>query len=258
MAVIELKSLTNARDLGGTLTGDGYRLRPRLLLRSARLSRLSPADADTLRGAYALCGVLDLRTPMERAQMPDVAIDGVAPHDIPLVSEAVLGITHEEDTDRHLNNLSRLPGMEEMYARLMGEDALPAWRRVFALLQAERPGALLWHCTAGKDRAGLVAAMTLYALDVPREAIYADYLKTNEAGAAHAEDSYRAMLQMSGDETLAGRVRDLLLAKAAYLDAAFDAAVRSYGSVDGFLEKGCGLSPAARTAMKERYCEKAE
>ena len=258
MEVIRLNGVTNARDLGGTMTADGYRIRPHMLLRSARLSKITPADAALLRGTYQLSAVIDLRTDAERTQMPDLAIDNVTSHAIPLVAEAVLGITHEEDRARHWSNLAEAPGLAEMYALIVGDAGLPAWRQVFSIVQAERPGSLLWHCTAGKDRAGLVSAMILYALDVPKETIYADYLQTNDSDANHADTTYKMVLERFGVEDMAARVRDMLLAKPEYLDAAFDAMRQEYGSPDGFLEKGCQLSPAARRAMKQHFCEKVQ
>jgi protein-tyrosine phosphatase len=97
---------------------------------------------------------------------------------------------------------------------------------------AEADGApVLFHCTAGKDRTGWTAALLLTALGVPREAVLADYLLTNERAAR-----------------LIARADPLLLplarADAAYLDAAFDEIARGWPTFEAFWHDGLGLDHA--------------
>ena len=74
-------------------------------------------------------------------------------------------------------------------------------------------GSILWHCTEGKDRCGLVTAMLLTALSVSREQIVEDYLITNEVNGPKAEAMYQKLLASGRGETVALSVREAYLAK---------------------------------------------
>lgn len=144
--------------------------------------------------------------------------------------------------------------------------AMPAWLRprlrglFTALAAGEVP--LIFHCSAGKDRTGLAAALVLSALEVPRETIYEDYLLTNTA--VDLEQHFFA----AGGSTLglgrswAGLARlseearhALFVADADYLGAAFAAIENGYGSVAGFLEAEIGIGKVERARLKELLVE---
>ena len=112
-------------------------------------------------------------------------------------------------------------------------------------------GAMLWHCTAGKDRCGLVSALVLAALGVERAVILADYLLSNLAFTAEAEGLYQKVLASGHGEVTAAAARDVFLAKQAYLDAAI-AAVEEAGGMEAYLEAGLGLSPTLLSDFRQR------
>lgn len=252
--VIPLEGPVNARDLGGIPTADGRRLCPGRLLRSGRLARLTTQDDRLLREEYHLTAVLDLRTATEIERSPDPPMAGVTHQVIHLVPERTLGITREEKPALHLKTLAELPGLASIYPLLVSPDSYQAWRRIFGLFLQPRAGAVLWHCTAGKDRAGLTAAMLLFALDVPYDAVLADYLKTNDVCHVEADRVYREYLNAYGDEAAARKVRMMEMADKSYLDAALDAVTRQFGGVNGFLREVCGVGPAEREALRALYC----
>ena len=117
---------------------------------------------------------------------------------------------------------------------------------------------LLFHCSAGKDRTGLTAALVLHSLGVERETILADYALTNEAvdllqfvlknnkfGAGLATHDHPVM-KMPAD------VRDALMrAETAYLEAAFEQIENDYRSIDNFLCERFGITAELRHSMRD-------
>ena len=170
--VIQLEAVHNFRDLGDYPTHDGRRTRPHMLYRADGLQQLTPADIETLR-PLGLHTVIDLRTIGEldaRGRFPVDSLN-VAWHHLPIVD-----VTWERVEDEGRDAATFL---HDQYTSMLayGEPILAAAIRTLAL-----PGALpaVFHCAAGKDRTGLLAALLLGALGVPDDVIIADYALTQE------------------------------------------------------------------------------
>ena len=168
--VIELEAVHNFRDMGDYATVDGRRTRPGRLFRADGLYRLTPNDLDTLR-PLGLHTVIDLRTLGEvedRGRFP-LTSPPVAWHHLPVVDVTWEQIPHE--------NRSAAVFLYDQYTSMLayGEPLFAAAIRTLA-----QPGALpaVFHCAAGKDRTGLLAALVLGALGVPDDVIVADYALT--------------------------------------------------------------------------------
>lgn len=172
---IALSAPVNLRDLGGTPV-EGGTVREGFAVRADDLSTVTPQDAAALVAA-GLTAVVDLRSPAE------VAVTGRGPlaghpvgyHHLPLIADVggsvTGGFTHE--------------GMGEMYARMV-EGAAP--RLVTALtVMAHTTGATAFHCAAGRDRTGVLAAVLLLTLGADDEAVVADYARTGANMAAVME-----------------------------------------------------------------------
>ncbi|MBW8805273.1 MAG: tyrosine-protein phosphatase [Catenulisporales bacterium] len=163
MTHLPLVGVRNARDVGGLLTASGRALRPLRLLRSARLNGLTDGDREWL-ASIGLRTVVDLRQSYEIAAWPDALGSlAVARVNTPPSLEA------EDNPDATLFDLylSWLDGSGRVFAdavrTLAGSAALPA----------------LVHCTAGKDRTGVLVALVLDVVGVEEKAIVDDYLETN-------------------------------------------------------------------------------
>jgi protein-tyrosine phosphatase len=171
---VRLDAVHNFRDLGGYITDAGAQIRWGLLYRADGLGRLSTADFDTIRR-------LRLRTVIDLRSHAEVAERGRCPHDD-------LDVDYE-----HLPILDVL--WPESNASYFGDDReflLWAYREMLhvgsdrfaaAIRRLAKPGALpaVFHCTAGKDRTGLLAALVLSALGVSRADVLADYRLTAPA-----------------------------------------------------------------------------
>ena len=98
---------------------------------------------------------------------------------------------------------------------------------------------LLFHCAAGKDRTGWLAAVVLTALDVDRPTIAADYMRTAELNATGRDNTLARMASRLDQPEI---LLPLLEVRLEYLEAAFLEADRSYGGMDGYLREGLGLT----------------
>jgi protein-tyrosine phosphatase len=178
---IALPGTLNLRDLGGYPTSDGGVVRWRTLLRSDALSRLDDAGRNALAGLH-LRTVVDLRTDEEARHAPS-ALGGVGARTfrIPLFTGEALGRLDPElaAVYRHMVDDCGT-AIASAVGRLCQQGALPA----------------LVHCSAGKDRTGLVAALVLGVAGVPDEIIAADYAMSAvylDPGAASVVNRIRAI-----------------------------------------------------------------
>jgi protein-tyrosine phosphatase len=170
---IPLTACFNFRDLGGLVTTDGRRVRSGVLYRADTLHRLTADDLDVLRG-LGLRTVIDLRTLDEldrHGRIPLADHDEVVHHHLPMIDELR---TEDAVPD------GSAPSAEdrgEMYLRLV-ENGGPAVVESLRLLAGPEALPAVFHCTAGKDRTGVLAALVLGQLGVPDEAIAEDYALT--------------------------------------------------------------------------------
>lgn len=246
---IILQGVQNARDLGGLKTADGRAIASGILIRSANLAEATAEDEMALREKYRLSMVIDLRTGQERNEKPDATVEGVEYRSIPIFDESVAGISHEKR-----QGLSAIPNMEQLYRDMMtvkeyrrnlGKAAVCVMEHDFAV------GSVLWHCTEGKDRCGLLTTILLSALGVDRDTIMEDYLLTNEVNGPKAERFYQLVLSKGGTDAEAHAVRKAFLADKAYLSAAFSAVDEQYEGRDAFLHEGLGIPQATIDNFRE-------
>lgn len=212
---ISFEGIQNVRDLGGLHTTDGYTVIPGLLFRSANLAQATAADILSLCEKRRLVKVIDLRTETERSERPDAAAENVTYLPIPVFNERMAGISHEKSSGANqigaiiprMEFLYRMMVTEESCRRNLGRAAGCVMEHNFA------EGSVLWHCTEGKDRCGLLTFILLSALRVDRQQIMEDYLLTNETNGPKAEAYYRQMLAAGKTEPEAAAVKDAFLAK---------------------------------------------
>lgn len=240
---ISFEKISNARDMGGLRTIQGRIVSSGLLIRSANLSNATEADRNILREKYHLSKIIDLRTEMERNEMPDVPIASVDYLPIPIFDESVAGISHEKGSSNE-QLLAVSPKMEQLYYKMVVDPSCRENLGTAARCVMEHDfskGSVLWHCTEGKDRCGLLSAVLLLALGVTRSIIMEDYLLTNRVNAAKAERYYQMMLSAGKTKTEAETIRDIFLAKEEYLNAAFSAMDVQYENADAFLRDGLNI-----------------
>ncbi len=170
---LALEGLDNVRDVGGLPLRDGGQTRPGVLLRSASLHYVTPADVEHLVDVFGLSLVLDLRT---RRELDRDGPTAVARAGVPTVwlnfhaeDGEVLPRADDGDLDpvlrTYLGYLAERP-----------ENVVDAVRR----LAAADAGPALVHCAAGKDRTGVLVALVLDTVGVQRTSVLADYVLSAE------------------------------------------------------------------------------
>ena len=256
---LNFKSLPNIRDLGGMRTGDGREIIPGKLIRSGHLSGMPADELEELSGLVG--AVIDFRTDGERLENPDAKIRNADYYHIPVVESLVPGVSREEDSDRRVIAQMLFAPKEakqymiDMYHSLVSDYAVAQYAAFINVLQNGHEKALLWHCTAGKDRAGTASVIIEEILGIPRKTIIEDYLKTNE----HLQEELLRLTafvkqQAGTDSPLADEsLRYLFGTHEDYILAYYEAVSDKYGSMDGLICEGLGLSESNRMELREMY-----
>jgi protein-tyrosine phosphatase len=169
----------NIRDLGGLPLKTGGHTRHGVLLRGDTLQELTEQDVQLLRD-YGLRTIIDLRTPMEadhegRGPLADEPITYV---NLPFMPDELLVPGHDQARDLIVAERRESDRVQHYlnYLRYAGDRVVGALK---VIARADGPPAL-FHCAAGKDRTGVLAALILDSVGVEREAIVADFALTNE------------------------------------------------------------------------------
>ncbi len=254
MEIIKLKHVKNYRDLGGIKTADGRETRPRMLIRGTTLFDLSPLAISMLKEQYNLKTIIDLRTQKEKLEKPDVEIDGVEILHMPIIDEAVAGISHEKKV-RSMASLLMMPPMEELYVNMVKDQSLDNVVRVlkFILTMHVPKYALVFHCTAGKDRTGIIAALLLAFLGVDRETIIKDYLLTNKNVRIKSNLVYVALLLTKGNHKLASKIKHYCMAEPGFINASLSQLEKDYGSLQSFFTQKLGFTEKETQDIKNKF-----
>ncbi len=259
--LLAFDSLNNTRDLGGMKTAGGKTIRSGKLIRSGHLANCS--EADIARLIEMVDTVVDLRTPEEASQKPDRMIPGVRMLDIPIIDKLVAGVTREEEADHFLDQLvtSQQLAMDYMcsiYVELVtNATAVSRYEKFLRLLMEPHPKAILWHCTAGKDRAGFGAILVEELLGVDRSDIIDDYLKTEE----YLADDIKMLMQtynlhnVERNRETELAVGCLFGARREFVDALYSEINALYGSFEGFVSQQLHITPEDIERLKELYLE---
>lgn len=254
--ILAFEGVENFRDYGDYATGVGRRIARGRLLRSAHHARATDADLRRL-GELRLAAVVDLRRSVERSLQPSRRAEGFAGR--------VLEVAPQPDDHREAPHMAFLRTedltpqsgrrfMLEAYRRIPFEAPhLDLFGRYFRAL-ADLEGPVLIHCAAGKDRTGVLAALTHRMIGVGEDDLMEDYLLTNRAVrlAERAPAVARQIAQMSGREPSPEAVVAFMGVEAEYLHEAFAEIERRCGSVQGYFERALGLEPAIAGRVAER------
>lgn len=218
----------NFRDLGGYATASGGETRRGRLFRSDSLSYLSDRDVAALRDELGVCTVIDLRAGHE---VEEYGHGPLASHvrqlHLPIVDQ-----TREPPPPRRLiRRAPKFQTLDEIYGFMLREYA----QRFGTVLRVIADGGnhpLVFHCAAGKDRTGLVAALVLSLCDVPDEAIVTDFAFTESVmPEIIARHTARAEQADAGAE-VAGQQYG---AQAATMHAVLQSLRDEYGSVEAYV-----------------------
>jgi protein tyrosine/serine phosphatase len=250
---IAFEGVENFRDFGGYATAYGRGLKPGRLYRSANHARATDADLEALK-ALGLSVIVDLRRRVERERDPSRRWE-------PFHATVI-----ENDIDgEHMDWASSIKD-SDLTARWFRDDSVEFYRkaplearhvdlftRYFEALD-ETDGPILVHCAAGKDRTGLICALTHHIAGVHPDDTLADYLLTNDPKHMDRRVAFAVnwIRENIGRPISEDAARTALSVDPVYLEAAFDVINRTYGSVDRYLEEALGVDGARRERIRER------
>ena len=247
--LVRLASADNFRDVTGVETtypaGVGL-LQRGVLYRSNEL-QLTDDDAHSIAG-LGITAVYDLRSQHEVEAHPDVEVPGAEWHHL-----EVHGIPMDSVRDLDTRDAGT-EVMREVYRSFVDE---PGARAAFAELFnriALSEGAQLFHCTAGKDRTGWASVLLLHLAGVDDQLILQDYLLTNTFSSGTRE-KYLGMVREHLGEDKVEVYERVMVADESYLQTAYDAVTASYGSRDGYLRGGLGLTDDVLVRLRSLLVE---
>jgi protein-tyrosine phosphatase len=232
-----------------------------VLLRSAKLSELTAEDSTLLCDKYKVQCIYDFRGKKESLSTPDVI-----PRDARYLSLALPFAGDESGFDVKFESEEQMIGMLLQHAEhpsvqtmctsmydliFFEESSQEVYRQFFADLVKLNPqdGAVLWHCTQGKDRAGCASAMLLSALGAERSLIMADFVLS--------KDYYSPIVAHIKTETEAQKmvINTLISANPDVFEATLNKVDTKYGSLRNYLTECIGVTPEMMNILRERYLE---
>ncbi len=253
---VRFERIANFRDLGGHTTRDGARVRSNHLFRSGHLGHASDADVERL-ASLGIRRVFDFRTLADiDSDGADRLPGGTRHHRLPMPDPAaaddlrsIIQGTNPNEMEKVFGNGRAAAMMVDSAAGLVRERREPYAEFLAELAQPEALPAL-FHCSAGKDRAGWAGSLVLLALGVDEEQIIDQYMLSNQN-----IGGIRERLENSGDAKWGKYLRPFLEVRREYIEASFSAMHEDWGTFDRYLTEGLSISHPQRTQLRESLLE---
>lgn len=256
-AAIRLEGALNFRDFGGYKTLDGSVVCRGKLFRSDSLSALTARDFERL-AALDLRLVCDLRSLLELEHKPTQWPEGFRPEILHMDISAdlrsgdgkIIDILRRDQTER-----GAVAMMLQSY-RMIPRAAQRHLRDLFLRLASDNVLPLMIHCSAGKDRTGVLAALIQLVLEVSQEDVFADYLLTEryrdgETFEATVAEVIALSLGTTPPREVVKAVADV---RESYLEAALLTIDEDYGSLENYLATA-GIDPVLLAKVRERLLD---
>ena len=251
--LVQIEGTLNFRDVGGYPTRWGRAVRRHVVYRSDSLAAVGDAGWERL-SELGIREIFDLRYDLERRTAPYQAPDGmrattlaIGPREVQTEAADVFELLKSGGPDDF-----GVDYMIDLYQRMFADHA-EVFGELLTHLADRRRLPAVFHCTAGKDRTGIAAALLLSALGVERETVLDDYELSNEFRAKKRIEVLRPRMEAEGIDV--ERVRPYLSAPRPALEAALTAVDVEHGGVDGFLTERAGVSAGILTALREVLLE---
>jgi protein-tyrosine phosphatase len=253
---IDFEGIENFRDFGGYDTVHGRPLKRGLLYRSANHAYATDADLARM-SELELAAIIDLRRPEERAKEPSKRWPGFG-----------AAVIENDILSDHADWTSAMQGAEvnadwffndgmAYYRRAPHEPRhIDLFRRYFHTL-ADATGPIVVHCAAGKDRTGLICALTHHLAGVHADDLMADYLLTNDESRLARKISFLGpwLRDTVGKTVDEAALRVAVSVHPEYLETAFAVIREAHGSLDGYLSDVLGVDAALRERLQARLLD---
>lgn len=262
---IGLTGVSNARELGGYRTKDGRTVKFGKLLRSGELAGMTAADKKKLTKKYHVVKIVDFRTDLEISDdRADPKLPGAEYRNYPYLPFPYLlrtaeGLRLGNDLMYDLITLDRDGDLVGDYYRanyrtmIRSEEGIAMFRGFFRDLLDADGGAVLCHCSRGKDRTGNAMALLLAVLGVDRRTIIEDYCLTNDYYSDEIDDLYERALSITGNKVIAADVSSAVGTRAGWIRETFKTIETHYGSVENYLKQEIGVSSKDIRTLQKNY-----
>ncbi|AWH34775.1 tyrosine-protein phosphatase [Stenotrophomonas sp. SAU14A_NAIMI4_8] len=243
--VIPLQGAWNVRSFAG-LQGRNGPIPATAFVRTADLGRLTAADRDALAAAGVTLDI-DLRTADEQSQSPDLLADDAR---FAYQRISLMG-TEKMDLQKMMTTFPDSLG--EAYVQWLGHSQ-PQFKQVFQRIAAQQDGTVLFHCTAGKDRTGIIAGLLLDLAGVPKAQIVHNYAISAHYLEGQPKDSamnaqIKAMLEQHPE--IARKMAGMSGTAPQNMEQFLAALHSQYGGAEGYL-KSIGVSAQEIQQLKVR------
>lgn len=258
--------IENARQLGGYIGADGKRVKENVLLRTAGIDGITDETAEKLAEEYHVKYIVDFRMDYERERTADKDIPGaeniaISVYELDMTDPKMVEMMKKigeagDDSLQKSIEYTKTGYLSSLYTQiLLSEDGRKGYARFFDILLNNRDGAVLWHCTYGKDRTGIAAALVLYALGVDEDVIMRDFLMSNEVYRDKIAYLENELKNRGCDDMVIKEAQAMAGVKGEYLTAAFDAVKAEYGSVQDYIKNQLGVSDEKIAKLRDMYLE---
>ncbi|MBX7500219.1 tyrosine-protein phosphatase [Qipengyuania sp. YG27] len=251
---LETQGIHNFRDYGGWRTQDGGQVRTGLLYRSGHHVEATDEDLAAI-APLGIHTVIDLRGESERSANPCRRVEGFDGEVVFYEGETTSSPPHMDiDPEMTASDFAR-ERMLAVYTRMPDNPAMIEMFHRYLTIIAEREGASLVHCYAGKDRTGVAATMLLHILGVSEDDQRREFLRTNESPTFDilARQSLPGIEARLGRKLDEGAAKDLLGVREEYLDRYLEIARARHGSFDGYLAQAIGVDDALRARLRAKF-----
>lgn len=254
MRSIELPGVRNVRDLGGIPVYGGREVAPGLVFRGGALNDITPEGTRVFVKQMRVELVIDVRCGWERAAKPDRELPGVENVHVPFYDLDKVGIEYTEPAAGTKVVGRDVACVPVNFYRSLANPLTAGQMRTglelaFDSMLGERPVYL--HCSGGKDRAGVLAALALIVLGASPESVLEDYLLTNVSRDRHYQREFERFLRFTeGDEARAHELTRAHRACPENLEAFYAAVDERYGSMENFIVEKLGIDATRRDRLR--------
>ncbi|MDN3691715.1 tyrosine-protein phosphatase [Chryseobacterium tructae] len=251
---LKIKKVHNFRTVGNIKNTEGRTLKEGMFYRSAHLHKLKKKSFDEF-GKLGIAEIIDLRNSKEISDSPDHLPNGITykkysafedeGDQLSQARKLVLkGKVNASDADKR---------MIDFYREYVTENPGTIKTIITEILESGKP--ILYHCTAGKDRTGIVTALILTILKFDKETIYNEYLLSNNFRKPLVEKRLRLAnnLHFLYPKMDLQVLEKLSWVEKRYLDAAFEEIDKKYGSTDAYIQQVLGISEIKREGYIQKF-----
>lgn len=258
--------IANLRDLGGYIGRDGLTVKKNLIYRSGNLNFTTEVLAEEL-SPLSISMVFDLRSSAEVGINPYALPENISYRHRPIlpsleddIKASTLAFPGNEDMINNSRSRSFLlqklfssgDFMSNIYGK-MGESP-ETFGDIIKEIIENGGSPVLFHCSAGKDRTGILAAMILLALGVSLKDTKENYLLSNEYRKEEIEKEMHKISAGIDDPEFVSKIRDMLMVKEEYIEATLKI-VNSYPTFEDYAQNKLGLTSGDLEALRQLYLE---